>query len=161
MKSVVIVVVLLVFTAVAGAAQQQAPENSEDVAVQTRELRVKSMQQRAAAAKPEDAGKAYAELMGEEIELANDYFTAGQVEKAHAMVKDAVAAADKARDVTLKHPKHLKQVEILIRQGARRLNDVRRSLALEDRPHVGRAVKDLESVSRDLMDAMFGNKGGA
>jgi hypothetical protein len=92
----------------------------------------------------------------EEVELANQHFTDGKVEEGHAAVRDAVAYAAKARDAACNSRKKLKQTELAIGKTARRLSDISRTLALDDRPTVEQAVKELEHIQDQLLDAMFG-----
>ena len=97
-----------------------------------------------------------ARVAREEVELANQQFTDGNVEQGHAAVRDAVAYAEKARDAARTSKKKLKQTEIAIGRTAHRLNDISRTLALDDRPTVEQAVKELEHIQDQLLDAMFG-----
>jgi hypothetical protein len=97
-----------------------------------------------------------ARVAREEVELANQHFTDGKVEEGHAAVRDAVAYAAKARDAACNSRKKLKQTELAIGKTARRLSDISRTLALDDRPTVEQAVKELEHIQDQLLDAMFG-----
>jgi hypothetical protein len=92
----------------------------------------------------------------QEVELANQHFTDGKVEQGHAAVRDAVAYAEKARDAARSSKKKLKQTEMAIGKTARRLSDIGKTLALDDRPAVEQAVKELERIQDQLLDAMFG-----
>ena len=97
-----------------------------------------------------------ARVAREEVELANQHFTDGKVEEGHAAVRDAVAYAAKARDAACNSRKKVKQTELAIGKTARRLSDISRTLALDDRPTVEQAVKELERIQDQLLDAMFG-----
>ena len=111
---------------------------------------------RAEAASGGDRAKLCAQMAQEEVELANQHFTDGNVEMGHAAVQDAVAYAEKARDAAIGSRKHLKKTELSIGKTARRLSDISRTLALDDRPIVEQAVKRLEHIQDQLLDAMFG-----
>jgi hypothetical protein len=97
-----------------------------------------------------------ARVAREEVELANQHFTDGKVEEGQAAVRDAVAYAAKARDAARTSKKKLKQTEIAIGRAARRLNDISKTLAIDDRPTVEQAVKELGHIQDQLLDAMFG-----
>lgn len=99
--------------------------------------------------------KLYAQVAQEEVELANQHFTDGNVEKGQAAVRDAVVYAEKARDAAVASRKQLKKTEISIGKTARRLSDISRTLAIDDRPTVEQAVKELEHIQDQLLDAMF------
>ena len=111
---------------------------------------------KAEAASGGDRAKLCAQVTQEQVELANQHFTDGNVEKGHAAVRDAVAYAEKARDAAVVSRKHLKKTELSIGKAARRLSDISRTLALDDRPTVDQAVKELEHIQDQLLDAMFG-----
>jgi hypothetical protein len=99
-----------------------------------------------------------ARVAREKVELANQHFTDGRVDEGHAAVRDAVAYAEKARDAALSSKKKLKQTEMSIRKTAHRLNDIGKTLAIDDRPAVEQAVKELEHIQDQLLDAMFGER---
>lgn len=98
----------------------------------------------------------YTRVAREEVELANQHFTDGKVAEGHAAVRDAVAYAEKARDAARNSRKKLKQTEMAIGKTARRLNDIGKTLAIDDRPAVEQAVKELQQIQDQLLEAMFG-----
>ncbi len=100
----------------------------------------------------------YAEVVHREIEDANQLFITGDVEKAQATVKDAVIYAGKARDAALARPHKLKDTEIHLRKAEHRLNDIRRTLALEDQPEVQDAADQIAGMRKQLLDVMFAPK---
>jgi hypothetical protein len=110
---------------------------------------------KAAAASGGDQAVLWAQVAREEVELADRQFIEGNVEQGHAAVRDAVAHAGKARDAALEKKKKLKQTEMSIGKTARRLSDIGRTLALDDRPAVEQAVKELQHIQDELLDAMF------
>jgi len=97
----------------------------------------------------------YAEVVQRDIEEANKLFTDGDAERAHATVKDAVAYAEKSRDALRDQPKKIKDTEIALRRAEHRLNDIRRTLALEDQPEVQAAVEQIAAVRKQILDQMF------
>lgn len=102
--------------------------------------------------------KLYAELARQQVEVANDLYTAGDVPQAEAAVNEIVAYAEKARETGLKSGKKLKKTEITLRKTSRRLADVGRTLSVEYRPHVEAAVERLDDVRSELLEKMFGLK---
>lgn len=117
---------------------------------------LESLKARAEAARPSEQGHLFAEVAWREVEVANSYYTAGEVEKAQAAVQEVVSYAEKAQAAAQKSGKKLKETEITIRKTARRLDDVRKTLAFEDRPAVAAAIERLEQVRKALLDQMFG-----
>lgn len=110
---------------------------------------------KAAAASGGDRAKRYAELAAREVEEANDQFNQGDVEKGHALVKAAVDDATAAGETARTTKKRLKRTEIAIRKLSRRLEDIRRTLALEDQQALKEAVAKLDKVDDALIAVMF------
>ena len=117
---------------------------------------LEELKAKAAAASGGEQAVLYTRVAREEVELANQRFTDGNVDQGHAAVREAVGYAEKARDAARTSRKKLKQTEMAIRKTARRLNDIGKTLALDDRPAVEQAVKELERIQDQLLEAMFG-----
>lgn len=100
----------------------------------------------------------YANVVQHEIEDANQLFTTGEVEKAQNTVKEAVQDAEKARDAAIEHSRKIKDTEIHLRKAEHRLNDIRRTLALEDQPEVQAAIDQIAAIRKQLLDVMFAPK---
>ena len=75
--------------------------------------------------------------------------TKARSSEARAAVDDIVTYSEKARDAATETKKHLKNVEIDIRKIAERLRDLKRTLAFEDQPPVGQAIRRLEDIRTD------------
>ncbi|MGH9493332.1 MAG: hypothetical protein ACRD2K_07500 [Terriglobales bacterium] len=117
---------------------------------------LEELKAKAAAATGGEQAILCARVAREEVELANQHFTDGNVDQGHAAVRDAVAYAEKARDAARTSRKKIKQTEISIGKTARRLSDIGKTLAVDDRPAVEQAVKELEHIQDQLLEAMFG-----
>jgi hypothetical protein len=102
--------------------------------------------------------KIYAQLAERLVGLADQQFTAGNSVQGHATVQDILQYASKAHDVALRTHDDRKQVEILLRQTQRHLEDVKRTLAAEDRPALEEVEKKLAQLRQDLLDSMFAPK---
>lgn len=142
-RTLLIVATVLLFVSVAGAKKHET---------------IEELKARADARTDDHKPLLYVEVLRREIEAANDLFTSGEVEEAHAMVKDVVLYAEKARDAALAHPRKLKATEIRLRKAERRLDDVRHSLALEDQPQVQEAVERFAAIRKEILDVMFAPK---
>jgi len=143
------VIYRLILVALLAATFARAAEHQTDYA---------TLKTRAAAAKISDQDKLYAQLAMSATAVANDRYTAGDVPKAQESIDEAVSFAEKARDAALHSNKNLKQTEITLRETSRRMEDLRRSLALEDRPYVETAINRIETIRKQLLDQMFGIK---
>jgi hypothetical protein len=102
----------------------------------------------------------FADLASAQVEVANRYFGDGEVARGHRAVERAVEAAEKAGEAAVESRRRMKQTEISLRQTARRLDDIRRTLAFEDRPAVESAVESIEDTRRVILDAMFAPRKG-
>jgi hypothetical protein len=80
---------------------------------------------------------------------------------AKAALTDVVAFSELARDYAIQSHKHQKQTEIAVRKMARKLNDLKHTVAHDDQPAVQDAIDRLQRVRDDLLLAMFphGKKG--
>jgi hypothetical protein len=115
-----------------------------------------ALKARAENARPQDQAHLFATIASREVTEADRFYTAGDVTDAKKAVNDVVHYAGRATEAAQKSGKHLKDTEIILRSTARRLDDVGKTLNLEDRPDVEAAVKQLEKLRQKLLDQMFG-----
>ncbi len=116
---------------------------------------------RADAAKPKDQDKLFAEVSLRAVMLARTRYNENQVDKAQAAAQDAAVYAEKAREAAQTSGKNLKHTEIMLREAARRLDELRKDLSVEDRPPVEAAVHRIEAARQAVLTKMFGPMGGA
>jgi hypothetical protein len=102
-----------------------------------------------------DRARIYADIARELVEVANQQFTDGDVEKAQASIKDAVAYSEKSAASAQEKGKKIKDTEITLRETARRVEEVRRTVAIDDQPPLAAAVTRIEELRRQLLDHMF------
>lgn len=110
------------------------------------------MKAKAEAMKDYERGKIYAEIARELTEDANRQFTDGKPVEAQATVQEVVAFAQKASAAAKLKNKKTKDTEINLRKTARRLEEVEKTLAVEDRPAVKAAVDKLDEIRKDLLE---------
>jgi hypothetical protein len=92
------------------------------------------------------------------IGVADGQFTAGENAQAQAAVEEVVKYTQIARDASFDDRGSMKQTEIRLRQIARRMEGLKRTLAVEDRGPLDAAEKKIEQFRQDLLDAMFSPK---
>jgi len=92
------------------------------------------------------------------IGVADGQFTAGETVQAQATVDEVVKYAQIARDASIDNRGSMKQTEIGLRQIARRLEGLKRTLAVDDRVPLDAAEKKIDQFRQDLLDAMFSPK---
>ena len=99
--------------------------------------------------------KLCSELARHLVGIADQHFTQGNTEQGQATVQDILKYAQKARDAAVKSHSNMKDTEIRLRETQRHLEEVKRTLALDDRPPLDAVEKRIEQFRQDLLDAMF------
>jgi len=122
---------------------------------------LEALKTRAEHARPSDQPHLFATIARREVNEVDRFYTEGDLSSATKAVDDLVRYAGRAAETAQKSGKHLKDTEILLRETARRLDDVRRTLNFEDRPQVEAAVKQVEKFRQQLLDHMFGLSKGS
>ncbi len=102
--------------------------------------------------------KLYAELADRLVDLADQQFTQGSSVQGHATVHEILEDANKAHDIALRTHDKRKEVEIHLRQTQRHLDNLKRTLAAEDRPELEEVEKRLAELRQELLDSMFAPK---
>lgn len=99
--------------------------------------------------------KLCSELAEHLVGVANQQFNDGNNQQGQATVQDILKYASKARDAAIQSHDSLKQTEIHLRETQRRLESLKRSLSIDDRPYLDTVEKQIEKFRQDLLDAMF------
>ena len=102
--------------------------------------------------KDHDRAKIYSEIARELTEQANRQFDAGETEQGLKSVKQVVEFAEKASAAAKLRNKKTKDTEISLRKTARRLEEVERTLPLEERPPIQAAVERVDAIRKDLLE---------
>ena len=111
---------------------------------------------RAESARPQDQAHLFATIARREVDEANRFYIQGDIANAKNAVNEVVRYAGRAAEAAQKSGKHVKNTEIILRETARRLDYVGKTLNFEDRADVEAAVKQVESRRQQLLDQMFG-----
>lgn len=117
---------------------------------------LETLKTRAQSARPHDQPHLFATIAHREVNEADHFYTEGDVTSATKTVDELVRYAARAADAATKTGKQLKSTEILLRETARRLNDVSKTLNFDDRTYVEAAVKQVEKSRQQILDQMFG-----
>jgi hypothetical protein len=146
---------LVAFLQVAVCFAQQAPPpvKQPDPAI----THIEELKSKAERKGDADRGRIYADIAHELVELANNQFTNGEPDKGQASIKDAVSFAEKATASASEKGHKIKDAEITLRETARRIEEVRRTLAVDDQPPLKEAVERLETLRKQLLQKMFGD----
>ena len=106
-------------------------------------------------ASADQQGRLYAEIADKLVAIADKQFTDGESVKGHATVQEILEYAIKAHDLVLQTRKKMKETEKFLRECHRRLDNMKRTLAAEDRPKVEDVEKQLEKLTEDVLESMF------
>ncbi len=113
------------------------------------------LKQRAGTARPEDQPKLFMEIAERDFKLASQFYNVGDADKGKAAVQELTTYCEKAAAAASQSGKHLKKTELKVRELARRLDAMSKSLAFDDREPVKTSVDRLEKLRSDLLARMF------
>jgi hypothetical protein len=119
---------------------------------------VDELKARLANARPEDRGNLSLQIAERQVAAADKLFTDGKIEEGQAAVQDVVTYSKQAGEAVSQSGKHVKNTEIALRKMARRLTDIKHTLASQDQPPLQTAIDTLEKIRTDLLNHMFGKK---
>ena len=126
------------------------------VSANTADEPLEALKARAESARPQDQAPLFAAISRREVNEADRFYNEGDIAKAKQAVDDVVLYAGRAGEAAQKSGKHVKNTEISLRETARRLDDLRKTLGFEERPYVEAAVKEVEKHRQKLLEHMFG-----
>jgi hypothetical protein len=106
-------------------------------------------------ADPGQQGHLYAQIAEKLVAVADKQFTDGESVKAHETVQQILQYATKAHDLVIQTRKKMKETEKDMRLCHRNLENMKRTLAAEDRPKVDAIEKQVEQLTEDVLEAMF------
>ncbi len=110
---------------------------------------------RAQAAGPKDCTKDCLDAARKLVELSNEYFTAGNVQEAHAAMDNAGRFAVKAGQASVDTKKRRKDTEIGLRKLQKRISDIEQTLDVDDRPSVHQIAVNISKTRSDILMSMF------
>ena len=125
------------------------------LAARAEEKTVEQLKTEAEHAEPGQQGRLYAEIADRLVAVADKQFTDSESVKAHATVQEVLQYATKAHDLAIQTRKKMKEIEKSLRDTRRRTENMRRTLAAEDRPRVEAVEKQLEKLTEDVLESMF------
>ena len=125
------------------------------VIVSAEQKTVDQLKAEAEHASPDQQGRLYAEIADRLVSVADKQFTDGESVKGHATVEEVLQYATKAHDLAIQTRKKMKETEKSLRECHRRLENMKRTLAAEDRPKIDAVEKQLEKLTEDVLESMF------
>jgi hypothetical protein len=116
---------------------------------------IAALETRIALAQPREQCFLYAELIHQMTEFSLKQYSAGNVDKADAMLKRIQDLAHKVHLSVADDNKRLKNAEILLRHTAFRLNEMLHSSSFEDRPLVQETLAQVNQAESEAMLQVF------
>jgi hypothetical protein len=138
-KRLIIVVVLL--SALAWASGQQDA--------------IEALKARADQAQPKDQVDLFTHIAERQLDALDKAYNGGTVREAQAALADVVTYGVKAAQISSATGKRMKQTEIAMRKISGRLEAIRKTLDLDDRPPLAAAVQKLDTARNELLNRMF------
>ena len=109
---------------------------------------------RAAAAEENKQPKLYLELAQRQLTDADQAYNTS-ADQAKAILDEAIQSAQKAAETSVKTGKDLKKVEIGLREIGKKLDNLSRSWALDDRPPIKDGMQKVDEARTTLLNRMF------
>jgi hypothetical protein len=134
-----LIIVLMVLAAIALA---------DDDAVETLKARVDRVN-------PKDQVELCTKIAERQIDALDKAYNEGNIQHAQAALTDIVNYGVKAADTSSQTGKRMKNTEITMRRMTARLEAIRKTLDIDDRPPVGDAIQKLETARTELLNRMF------
>ena len=116
---------------------------------------VESLKARADHAHPKDRVELYTRIAERQLNAFDKAYNGGTVKEAQEALADVVTYGVKAAAVSGETGKRMKQTEIAMRKMSGRLEAIRKTLDVDDRPPVAEAIQKLEAARNELLNRMF------
>lgn len=116
---------------------------------------IESLKARAEQARPKDQVELFTRIAERQLDSLAKAYNGGTVREAQAALADVVTYGVKAAQVSGTTGKRMKQTEIAMRKISGRLEAIRKTLDLDDRPPLAVAVQKLETARNELLNRMF------
>ena len=119
---------------------------------------IEQLKARAEQAKPADQVKLFMEIAQRQLAAADKAYQAGDADTGKVAIADVASYGERAGKAAVETGKRLKHTEIDLRKITDRLEGIRRSLSVDDRPPLQDASERLEKVRTELLNRMFKGK---
>ena len=116
---------------------------------------IESLKARAGQAQPKDQVELFTRIAERQLDSLDQAYSGGTVREAQAALADVVTYGVKAARVSSATGKRMKQTEIAMRKIEGRLEAIRKTLEVDDRPPLADAVQKLETERSELLNRMF------
>ncbi len=116
---------------------------------------VAALKARAEHSHPKEQVELFTEIAQHQLDALDKAYSGGTVQEAQSALADIVEYGVKAADLSGQTGKKMKHTEIALRKMTGRLENIRRTLDVDDRPPVAEAIQKLETARTQLLNRMF------
>ncbi|MGZ4824071.1 MAG: hypothetical protein ACXVZT_05575 [Terriglobales bacterium] len=116
---------------------------------------VDSLKARLAKTPPKEQVELLLRITERQVEAMDKAFTEGNIEVAQAALADVQKYGVEAANTSAQSGKRMKQTEIALRKMTLRMESIRKTLEVDDRPPVAEAIQKIENARSELLNRMF------
>jgi len=116
---------------------------------------IEALKARAASAQGGKQAELFAKVAERQLEIMATAFEQNNFSQAQSALADIVDYSVKAAETSQTTGKQMKKTEISLRQIGARLDDIRKTLSIDDRPALAAAIEKLERARTQLLHHMF------
>jgi hypothetical protein len=116
---------------------------------------VEALKARAGQARPKDQVELFTRIAERQLDALDKAYNGGTVREAQTALADVLTYGVKAAQVSGDTGKRMKQTEIAMRKMSVRLEAIRKTLEVDDRPPLAEAVQKLDAARNELLNRMF------
>ena len=120
-----------------------------------KEESMEALKARADKAQPKEQVELFTVIAERQLDSLDKAYNGGTVKEAQQALADIVGYGVKAEQVSSATGKKMKQTEIAMRKMSGRLEAIRRTLDVDDRPPLADAIQKLETARSELLNRMF------
>jgi hypothetical protein len=120
-----------------------------------KEESVESLKARADRTQAKERVELCTRIAERQLDALEKAYNDGNTKQARAALADVVNYGVQAADLSSETGKHMKRTEITLRKISGRLEAMRRTLDVDDRPPVADAVQKIEAARNELLNRMF------
>jgi hypothetical protein len=115
---------------------------------------IDQLKARAAAAEQKKQAELYSQLAKMQLEAGNSVYET-HADVARNLIADSADSAEKAATASMESRKREKKTEIDLRELAKRMDDIGKTWAFDDRAPIKAAIQRVENARSKLLDRMF------
>jgi hypothetical protein len=116
---------------------------------------IDALKARAATARDKEQVELLTKVAERQLQSADKAYNDGDVQQAQAALNDVSDYGVKAAQASAESGKKMKHTEIALRKISTRLESIRKTLSVDDRPAVASAIEKLEQARTELLNRMF------